>query len=619
MANLLTIELVFGIVLVTSFTSTGLFALWAATSPRHWLLRSAVVLLVLLPLLLIPAYELWIIFALQICVVLSGVQIQRRLTARRRSQAGSFEPPSSPNRQFRFSLRTLFAITALVAVLTAIVTRMVTNWPQQSVESWTTIVLNGVCSGCAVLLGAWMLAAQRKRITWPAALVICLGLAVVMARFDWLVLSVQAHQNWPPRTQDFYFGIPSEKPLAWLWLAVMPAITAATWLAVSVWLAMIGESTGNERQRRAARQIVVRCIFGSLLVVLATPPTLVVWKLLHVPPVPNIVVPQPNGLDDIMAAGKVFHKGAILTTEPGATEELAAEIAAHAGAYKQLRLGLSREVQAPVWTGNDGQITARKLLLDQLLAVHSAAHGLLREAELAQRQKRFGDAATIAVENMQLGQAVIRGGVLADYGIGLNIEGLGDRSLYQVLPQLDARQCRETTVALVEIDHGRESVDDARQRGRDWCALAASWLVRFSILLGDVVPSSDWHRNVRPRLADREAVTRLLIVELALRAYLLERGELPDRFEQLTPEFLAELPVDPFDPDGHPLLYTRTDDGYVVYSIGSDGTDNGGLPEIRNEGGWVDPDMESDLRLDSRFASDDDTHEEEHASDGNEQ
>ncbi len=470
-------------------------------------LRSAVVLLVLSPLLLIPAYEPWIIFALQTCVVVTGVQIWRRSTAANDHSLGELPGNhSKANRGFvpRFSLRTLFAITALVAVLTAIVTRIVTNWPQQSVESWTTIVLNGMCGGCAVLLGAWLLASERKRIAWPAALLACMGLAAIMARFDWLVLSVQSHQNWPPRTQDFFIGVASEKPLARLWFAVVPTVTVVTWLMVSVWLAAISmpamndEPTGSERQRRAPRRIIARCLFGLLLIVLAIPPTLIVSKLLHVPPIPNIVVPQPNGFDDIMAAGKAFHKSAILTIEPGATEELATEIAAYDSAYRQLRLGLSREVQAPTWTGNDGQITARKLLLDQLLAAYSAAHGLMRKAELAQRQNRFGDAAAIAIETIQLGQAVTRGGVSPDCPIGLTIEGLGDKRLYQASPQLDAYECRETAVALVEIDHGRESSDDARQRGRDWCTLAASWLVRFSILLDDVVPSADWHRNVRP-------------------------------------------------------------------------------------------------------------------------
>ncbi len=95
-------------------------------------------------------------------------------------------------------------------------------------------------------------------------------------------------------------------------------------------------------------------------------------------------------------------------------------------------------------------------------------------------------------------------------------------------------------------------------------------------------------------------------MEQALRAYLLEHNELPDRLEQLTPEFLAELPVDPFDPDGRPLRYTRTDDEHVVYSIGTDGKDDSGRPPAPDENGLANPDGDGDLRLDVYFAPDDD-------------
>jgi hypothetical protein len=48
------------------------------------------------------------------------------------------------------------------------------------------------------------------------------------------------------------------------------------------------------------------------------------------------------------------------------------------------------------------------------------------------------------------------------------------------------------------------------------------------------------------------------------------------RFErQMPPEKLPEpVPVDPFD--GQPLRYKKLAKGYVVYSVGEDGRDDGG-------------------------------------------
>ncbi len=61
---------------------------------------------------------------------------------------------------------------------------------------------------------------------------------------------------------------------------------------------------------------------------------------------------------------------------------------------------------------------------------------------------------------------------------------------------------------------------------------------------------------------------------LAIERFRLAEGRLPDSLDELAPAFLDEVPVDPFD--GQPLRYRRLDDGYVVYSVGTDGQDDGG-------------------------------------------
>jgi hypothetical protein len=41
------------------------------------------------------------------------------------------------------------------------------------------------------------------------------------------------------------------------------------------------------------------------------------------------------------------------------------------------------------------------------------------------------------------------------------------------------------------------------------------------------------------------------------------------------PQYIDKAPIDPFD--GKPMRYKLTEPGYIVYSIGEDGTDEGGL------------------------------------------
>ncbi len=63
-------------------------------------------------------------------------------------------------------------------------------------------------------------------------------------------------------------------------------------------------------------------------------------------------------------------------------------------------------------------------------------------------------------------------------------------------------------------------------------------------------------------------------VGLALELYRSAKGEYPAKLDALAPEFLPELPPDPYT--GKPLRYLRGEKGFVVYSVGEDLFDAGG-------------------------------------------
>jgi hypothetical protein len=66
------------------------------------------------------------------------------------------------------------------------------------------------------------------------------------------------------------------------------------------------------------------------------------------------------------------------------------------------------------------------------------------------------------------------------------------------------------------------------------------------------------------------------IVACALERYRIHYGRHPDSTEALSPEFIRNLPHDVID--GNPLRYRRTADGqFVLYSVGWDEIDNGGV------------------------------------------
>jgi hypothetical protein len=82
--------------------------------------------------------------------------------------------------------------------------------------------------------------------------------------------------------------------------------------------------------------------------------------------------------------------------------------------------------------------------------------------------------------------------------------------------------------------------------------------------------------NLRAVTVLQNAVARCRcgVVMLALERHRLRHGDWPKSLTDLVPELLPTVPLDPFD--GRPLRYRRLADGVVVYSVGADGTDDGG-------------------------------------------
>jgi hypothetical protein len=66
------------------------------------------------------------------------------------------------------------------------------------------------------------------------------------------------------------------------------------------------------------------------------------------------------------------------------------------------------------------------------------------------------------------------------------------------------------------------------------------------------------------------------VVACALERYRLAKGQYPETLDALTPPFLDKVPPDVMD--GKPMRYRREADGtYVLYSIGLNGKDDGGI------------------------------------------
>jgi len=91
------------------------------------------------------------------------------------------------------------------------------------------------------------------------------------------------------------------------------------------------------------------------------------------------------------------------------------------------------------------------------------------------------------------------------------------------------------------------------------------------ILVSLFLPATKAARDAEDRTAQSD---RLLRVALALQAHRFERGGYPATLDELVPGRLKEIPQDLFS--GKPLVYKPEGNGYLLYSVGFNGIDDGG-------------------------------------------
>lgn len=271
-------------------------------------------------------------------------------------------------------------------------------------------------------------------------------------------------------------------------------------------------------------------LFGFLISQIAGP----------LPPIPPL--PNPNGYDDLVKAGKMVAVNAkVNTTFYGDMGEaqLQEVVSTNAAALALARAGLSNQCRVPVqhseiWSNHLSDLASLKFL----------AQAFDAEGKLAEMENRPNDAAKSYLDVIHLGNESARGGGLTDQLVGIAIKSMGTSPLQKLVPQFDAKSCRETVAALETLD--------AQGQTRGFFSLR---YLRYQ--LAKLMESSaakkkeeDQTRNAqsatKQKLQKQQARTQELLIDLAARAYELDKGKPPASLADLVPDYLKAIPQDPF-------------------------------------------------------------------------
>jgi hypothetical protein len=82
-----------------------------------------------------------------------------------------------------------------------------------------------------------------------------------------------------------------------------------------------------------------------------------------------------------------------------------------------------------------------------------------------------------------------------------------------------------------------------------------------------------------------EAGDECMRTAVAMTRFRLDHGKLPAGLSELVPDYLDGVPMDPFD--GHPIRLVIKGDKWIIYSVGLDGVDDGGVEMVGRKGDVV--------------------------------
>ncbi len=265
---------------------------------------------------------------------------------------------------------------------------------------------------------------------------------------------------------------------------------------------------------------------------------LLFWNAEPLPPVPPL--PNPNGYDDLVKAGKLI-KGEVWNYDKANLEQLRENELTNATALALARSGLSDQCAVPLQFSRNSMTNH----LHDVLGLRNLAQALATEGKLAEKENRFSDATKSYLDLIHLGNESARGGVLVDEMIGLAMESIGVEQLQKLVDQLDAKTCRKTAATLETLDSQRQSWDEVMQQERAWSRRTFTGIRYELIRLMDRHSLEKVFQNAKQNYEKQQSKTRQLMIELAMRAYELDKGHPPANAAGLVPDYLKAIPQDP--------------------------------------------------------------------------
>lgn len=317
--------------------------------------------------------------------------------------------------------------------------------------------------------------------------------------------------------------------------------------------------------------------------------TLVFVELGHPPA--SAPLPKPNGYDDFRTAAAQL-VGDVGNAPALEHDSLKALVSTNAETLRLVRLGLTRQCAFPA----DSAMANVPGMLSQLADLKRLAQLLAAEGRLAEMENRTMDAARSYTDAMRLGNEISRGGFIIVRLVGVACEAIGQGPLSKLAHKLNPEEVSQVVIELEKLDQAGVTWGEIRRNEERFARYQLSKGLNPFVWV--VTRPQAWRSRRVAEVRHKRLVAhrRLLTAELALRAYQARAGRAPARLDQLLPQCLQGVPIDPFT--GKPLVYHPQSTNWLLYSVGEDGADDGGKPVVRSVSGKV---TKGDILYDSPY------------------
>ncbi len=520
-----------------------LVAIWAGVSRRSWFVRALTVCLVLAAMLPIRALEpvVWHAFALPLTAVCSR-WLGRRLGDQPRGER--VEPG------VRFSLQQVFLFLVLAGGLSAAVASL---WHDGAPPRWE----NAVLVACAAVISQLCLLAVLLSRWWRllplvAILLLSGGIGALAAWVFGASLDLQLTSMFP----DMFPGTYHVLGLCSAAYVVMSAV---------IFVILMSAKMALSEQRRLANAGRIRLLVVAVVVFI--PMSALYLQMLPSPPIPTDHYPAANNYVEIM-----HHVHEVVRLNPseldlfsmrrGPSPATVRELERH---YDDLLPILHTPGHVPLDLHRHTTHQYMQVVDDDTRYFRSVCRIFDAESQAAIANGKFGDAANYSLAMVQMGNTISRGGMAYHMLTGTAMERVGTSRLWKIHANLTPDELRKLVKDLERVRAAREGFDLAAAREFAFTDRTYGWMHR---VLSVTSKFTGYDSTARVMSVSKTAYERrtknmsLLLAELAVAAYRKEHGEAPNTLDQLVPDYLTTVPLDPRS--GRPVILRKTADGVVV-------------------------------------------------------